>query len=265
MPPEVHLALDYAKTFLKDLVLPPSGLLLLALFGLFWLQRRPRVARVLLVLSLSLLWLLSTGLVADQLARWGERYGPLDAARDPHAGAIVVLGGGGQRDYAPEYAGPAADPLLLERLAYGAFLARRLQLPLLVTGFRIEAEAMSDSLQRNFSVVPRWVDATSYDTFDNARNSARLLATAGVRRIVLVTNEQHMWRAVHEFGATGLNVLPAPVGLMPPRRSPITPLALVPDSTALSQSSAVIYELLGERVRVLLAVTGLRRQQPVTH
>jgi uncharacterized SAM-binding protein YcdF (DUF218 family) len=263
MPLEVRLALDYTKTFLKYLVLPPSGLLLLAVIGLFWLRRRPRTARVLLALSLSLLWLLSTALVSSQLARWSERYGPFDPGSDPHAGAIVILGSGGQRILAPEYGGPAAEPQLLERLAYGAYLARRLQLPLLVTGFRIEAVAMSDSLQRNFSIVPRWVDADAYDTYDNARNSAHLLAPAGVRRIVLVTSELHMWRAAHEFSAVGLSVVSAPVGLMPPQRAPITPLSLLPDSNALFQSSSVIYEWLGERVRLLLEVTGLRRQHPL--
>lgn len=263
MPPEVRLALDYSKTVLKDLVLPPCGPLLLALLGLLWLQRRPRIGRALLVLSLSLLWLLSTPLIANQLARWSERYGPFDVASDPHAGAIVILGGGGQRVFAPEYAGPAAEPELLERLAYGAYLARRLQLPLLVSGFRIEAQAMSASLQRNFSIAPRWIDAAAFDTFDNARNSARLLARDGVARVVLVTSETHMWRAVHEFSAAGLSVLPAPVGLMPPRGGPISPLALLPDSRALVRSSMVIYELLGERVRLVFAATGLRRQQAV--
>ena len=259
------LALDYTKTFLKDLVLPPSGLLLLAILGLFVLQRRPRLGRALLTLSIALLWLLSTPIVADQLARWSERYPPLDLRADPQAGAIVIVGGGGQRDYAPEYGGPAAKPYLLERLAYGAYLAQRLRLPLLVTGFRIEATAMSDSLQRNFSSVPRWVDAAAYDTFDNARDSARILAAADVRRIVLVTSAEHMWRAAHEFEAAGLIVLPAPVALTAQRRAPITAFTLLPDSNALFLSSSVLYELLGDSVRVLFAATGLRRQHPPTH
>lgn len=254
------LALDYTKTFLKELLLPPAGLLLLALLGLLWLQRRPRLGRALLAAALCLLWVLSTPLAADQLARASERYAPLDVHAARQAGAIVVLGGGGQRDDAPEYGGPAADPYLLERLAYGAYLARRLQLPLLVTGFRIEAVAMAATLQRNFELAPRWVDAAAYDTFDNARDSARLLVPAGIQRVVLVTSAPHMWRATHEFVAAGLAVLPAPVGMMSPQRGPITLFAFIPDSEALLRSSSVVYEWLGERVRVLLAATGLRRQ-----
>ena len=35
---------------------------------------------------------------------------------------------------APEYGGPAAGPGLLERLSYGAYVARRTGLPVLVSG-----------------------------------------------------------------------------------------------------------------------------------
>lgn len=256
------LALDYIKTFFKELLLPPSGLLLLALLGWCLMRRQLRLARVLLAVAIGLLWLLSMPLVSDRLVRWSERYGPLDMHSAAQAGAIVILGGGGQRDYAPEYGGPAAEPELLERLAYGAYLARRLQLPLLVTGFRIEATAMSASLERNFGTLPRWVDAAAYDTYDNAGDSARLLTAASIHRIVLVTSAPHMWRAMHEFSAAGLTAVPAPVGLMPPPHGAPTPMALIPNSEALLHSSAVIYEWLGERVRVLLDATRLRHRVP---
>ena len=116
----------------------------------------------------------------------------------------MILGGGGQRAFAPEYGGPSADPLLLERLNYGAFLARKTGLPILVTGFAIEAQAMHDTLQRNYGINPRWVDNRAYDTFENARNSAQLLKADGVHRIILVTHASHMWRAVHEFTDAGM-------------------------------------------------------------
>ena len=60
----------------------------------------------------------------------------------------MVLGAGGQRLIAPEYGGPAAEPLLLERVSYGAYIANRTGLPLLVTGFHGEAVAMHDTLRR---------------------------------------------------------------------------------------------------------------------
>jgi len=143
------------KTLLKNLILPPAGPLLLALLGLALLKVRPRVGRIFLLAGLASLWLLSTPLVSDALTGLVEVYPPLDFRQAADAQAIVILGGGGQRPFAPEYQGPAAEPLLLERLSYGAYVAKKTGLPVLVTGFSIEARAMHDSLQRNFGVETR--------------------------------------------------------------------------------------------------------------
>ncbi|MGO9933750.1 MAG: YdcF family protein [Steroidobacteraceae bacterium] len=246
------------KTLVKNLILPPTGPLLLALLGLLLLKRRPAMARACLIVGLGSLWLLSTPIVGDVLAGLAEHYPPLDLRRAADAQAIVILGGGGQRAFAPEYGGPAAEPLLLERLAYGAFLARKTGLPILVTGFRIEASAMQGSLQRNFAIDPRWVDGQAYDTFQNARNSARLLDADGLHRIVLVTHGTHMRRAVQEFTGAGLDVIPAPVGILAERDIGIW--RFLPSPGALPRSYAAVNELLGEPVRALFAATHLRRQ-----
>ena len=245
------------KTLLRNLILPPSGPLVLALLGMLLLKRRPAFARVLLALGLGSLWLLSLPGVADAVTGLAEHYPALDLSHATGAQAIVVLGGGGQRLFAPEYAGPAAEPLLLERLSYGAYVARATGLPLLVTGFQGEAAAMRATLRRNFDLDPRWVDDQSYDTFENARNSARLLRTAGIRRIILVTRATHLWRAAQEFGDAGLEVVPAPVGMLARRDLGIG--RYLPNPESLSRSHAALYELLGEPVRALLAATGLRR------
>jgi uncharacterized SAM-binding protein YcdF (DUF218 family) len=167
----------------------------------------------------------------------------------------VILGGGGQRLYAPEYGGPAAGGILLERLSYGAFLANKTQLPVLVTGFRVEAAAMHASLARNFGIEARWVDNRAYDTFENARNSAQLLQADGIRRILLVTHATHMRRAVEEFRSAGLDVVPAPTGIMDPNQ---TGLGLQPFPDQLLRSSSAINEIVGEAVRALLQATHLR-------
>jgi uncharacterized SAM-binding protein YcdF (DUF218 family) len=252
------LLLLRVKTVVKSLILPPTGALLVALLGLFLLKRRPLMARTLLALGLGSLWLLSTPVVGDILAGFAEHYPPLDWRRAADAQAIVILGGGGQRTFAPEYAGPAAEPALLERLSYGAFVARKTRLPILVTGFRIEASAMQATLQRNFALEPRWIDDQAYDTFQNASNSARLLRADGVHRIVLVTHATHMWRAVHEFTDAGMDVVPAPVGILAARDIGIRRYLPSPDT--LPRSTAAINELLGEPLRAIFAATHMRRQ-----
>jgi uncharacterized SAM-binding protein YcdF (DUF218 family) len=250
----------HLKTLLRSLLLPPADSLLLAVAGIVLLRRRPLLARSLLIVGVGSLWLLSTPWVADGLTALAEGYPAVDISRlaQPWAQAIVILGGGGERAYAPEYQGPAAEPVMLERLAYGAYLAARSGLPVLVTGFQLETTAMQDTLVRSFGVHPRWVDRDSYDTFQNAHNSARLLAAAGITRILLVTHGTHMRRAVREFTAAGIDVLPAPAGVLTERDAGIW--RFVPSAGGLSRSAAATYELMGEPVRALLAATHLRRQ-----
>ena len=245
------------KTLLKDLILPPAGPLLLALLGWVLLRRRPRLARICLAAGIASLWLLSTPIVSDALTRVVELYPPLDLHLAGDAQAIVILGGGGQRALAPEYGGPAAEPLLLERLSYGAYIAKKTGLPILVTGFSIEARAMRDTLQRNFGTETRWVDDRAFDTFQNARNSARILIAEGIHRIVLVTRATHMRRSVQEFIDAGLEVIPAPAGILAERDFGI--LRYIPNADALLRSQAAIYELIGDPVRILLSASHVRR------
>lgn len=246
------------KTLLKTVILPPAGPLLLAFVGVFLIRRRPRLARACLVVGLGSLWLLATPLVSDAITGLVEYYPPLDLPAASGAQAIVVLGGGGQRRLAPEYGGPAAEPYLLERLSYGAYLAGKTGLPILVTGMGIEAAAMRATLQRNFSLEPRWVDANAYDTFENARNSVQLLKADGVQRIVLVTRASHMRRAVAEFRAAGVEVAPAPVGMLEVRD--VNAMTYLPNPDALLRACSSINELLGEPMREFLAAAHLRRQ-----
>lgn len=245
------------KTLLKAVVLPPCGSLLLGIAGVVLIKSRPRLARACLIVGLGSLWLLATPVVSDALTRLSEYYPPLNLQAAAGAQAIVILGGGGQRAFAPEYGGPAADPFLLERLTYGAYLAHKTGLPVLVTGNGIEAVAMRDTLQRNFGIEPRWIDAKAYDTFENARNSAQLLKADGVRRIVLVTRAGHMRRSVAEFSADGVDVAAAPVGILASRDRGV--LLYVPSADALQTACAALHELLGEPVRVFLAATNLRQ------
>jgi uncharacterized SAM-binding protein YcdF (DUF218 family) len=247
------------KTLLKAIVFPPAGPLLLAILGLFLIKRRPRLARACLILAVGSLWVLASPWASDALVGLAEHYPPLDLRSTNGAQAIVILGGGGQRAFAPEYGGPAAEPLLLERLSFGAYIARRTGLPILVTGYHVEAIAMRDSLQRNFDTQVRWVDDQSYDTYENACNSVRLLKAGDVHRVVLVTHATHLWRSVHEFTAAGIEVVPAPVGILAERETGY--FRFLPNADALLRTRAAINELVGEPMRDLLAALHLRRQQ----
>jgi uncharacterized SAM-binding protein YcdF (DUF218 family) len=244
------------KALLRELLLPPAGPLLLASVGALLLWRRYRWGWVLLIGSLASLWLVSTPWVADFLSARAERYPALNLERATAAQAIVVISGGGTRLNAPEYAGPVADPVLFERVAYGAYLAKRTALPLLISGTPVETIAMQATLVRNFGVSARWIENQSHDTYQNARFTARLVQADGIRRIILVTSSTHEWRAVHEFMEAGFAVDPAPEGMLAAREKGV--FSFVPGPGALARSHAAIYELLGEQARKIQAAIGIR-------
>jgi uncharacterized SAM-binding protein YcdF (DUF218 family) len=251
------------KSLLHTLLLPPGGPLLLAAAGLWLMLRRRaspgarRAGMAVIVTGVVALWLLSTLVVADPLARLAEHYPALDLSRPVQGQAIVILGGSTAR-FAPEYAGPAAGFELLERVTYGGYVARRTGLPVLVSGSANETLAMSAQLARDFGIRARWVEGESRDTFENARFSARLLRADGIARVVLVTSSCHEWRAAQEFMSAGLAVEPAPVHVLaPPAHRPVTDY--LPTLLGLTRSTEAIYEILGDAVRRLLAVTHLRR------
>lgn len=246
------------KTLVRELILPPTSLLLLTLIGALLVRRQQRLGWAVFIAGFGSLWLLSTPVVSDGVVRLAEGYPALNPEERVTAQAIVVLGGGGQRNYAPEFRGPMADPVLLERLTLAAYLARRFSLPVAVSGRHDESVAMTETLIRNFAITPRWIEGNSRDTFENAQLSARMLFPAGVKRIVLVTSSAHEWRAVQEFKGAGFEVLPAPVGVSVRREHVI--FDFLPNAAALQSSYSAVYELIGEPMRRLLAAGAVREK-----
>jgi uncharacterized SAM-binding protein YcdF (DUF218 family) len=246
------------KAFVRSLLLPPASPLIVAVLGALLLTRWRRTGGVLLALGLGSLWLFATPVVADALERLVDHYPALDLDKPTHAQAIVVIGGGGQRNYAPEYRDSAPEYVLLERLSYCAFVARHTGLPILVSGAPREALAMQTSLTRDFQVPARWVESQSRDTFENARFTAQMLEPEGVQRIILITSSTHLWRATHEFEDAGFQVVPAPQGVLAPRD--VEALRFIPGAAGLERSNAAVYEMIGEPMRRLQKWLGLRER-----
>lgn len=246
------------RILLRTLILPPACFLIIGVVGLLLASRYRRLGVALAAVSLAGLWLLSTPVIADGLERMADHYPALDLSRPVAAQAIVILGGGGYREHAPEYGGgPAPEYAMYERVAYGAYVTRHTGLPVLVTGNGAEAVTMQVSLSRDFGVRAKWVDEAAQDTYDNAQDSARILRAAGITRVVLVTSDTHLWRAAHEFEAAGLSVIPAPAGIWGPRE--LGTMRFVPAASGLLRSYSAVYELEGEGIRDLLVATHLRR------
>lgn len=238
----------FFKSLLSAMLLPPgNGLLLITLAG-FW--RRRRWAFPLAFLGALLLLLQSLPLVGSALMGTLERQAGPVLQGAAGAQAIVVLGSGLELD-AEEYGGDSATDRTLIRTRYGATLARRLGLPVLVSGGRpanatySEAEVMAGILEHEFKVPVRWREMQSLDTIQNAALSAAILKQAGVSRIVLVTQAFHMPRAVRLFRAAGLEVVPAPTHFKAGGTGPVGIADFLPSAAALHNSYYALHEWLG--------------------
>jgi uncharacterized SAM-binding protein YcdF (DUF218 family) len=245
---------------LTRLVLPPGGLIVLALLGLALIGSAPRLGRVLAAAALVVLYALSTPFVAGSLLSSIEvPYS--DPTRDPTGQAIVVLSGGSY-ERAPEYGRDTVGRLTLERVRYAAFLQARVDKPVLVTGGNPRGAATSEAAQmrealRERGVAARWVEERSVNTLENARYSAELLRAAGIGRVYLVTHSWHLPRAILVFEHEGMEVIPAGTRYGSGHLRGV--LDLIPSANALLDSWYYFHEIVGlawYRLKLRLARTS---------
>lgn len=238
------------KSLLASIILPPFGPILLGIVGLIFITRCKKTAKILLSISLLLQFLLSSPVISHKLIRTlgqDPPFKPTNLANN--AQAIVILGAGINK-YAPEYSGPALGEKTLERLSYGAYLAKQTQLPILLTGGNStnpetqEAFVMKKVLETLFQVPVKWIEGESANTYENAVNSFKILSQEQIKDIVLVTHAWHMPRAKRAFEKAGFTVTPAPTALAPQYRN-FNWHNLTPKIEAYEQSYRALREGLG--------------------
>ncbi|KWR84158.1 MULTISPECIES: YdcF family protein [Pseudomonas] len=241
------------RYLIKQILMPPGILLILLLLGFVLSRRRPRLALACFVAGFAGFWLLSLPLTVEWGARLLERQPAL--ARSEWAGlaqraeAIVILGAGRERGD-PAWGDDQPGLMARERLRYAARLAKASGLPILTSGGLhygtppSEAQIMATSLADDYGVSVRWQEGRSRTTWENAAMSAEILRQAGVRRVVLVTQAQHMPRALWSFEANGLEVVPAPMGFIGVDNA--RPFGgWLPEAKAFWQSNQLLNEALG--------------------
>ena len=248
----------WLRSLLKALILPPTGPLLLAALGLGLQRRFPRTGHTFAVAGVLLLLMLSMPVVATFLLRSVDSSPPLDLERARTAQAIVILGGG-TRHNAAEYGGDTLGRLTLERVRYGARVARLTGLPVLVTGGSpfggdSEAKLMQQALENEFGVTVRWAEDRSRNTHENAVKSAEILRGAGIHRVVLVGHGFDMPRATAEFADEGIETIMAPTGV--PAWDFDMRRMFVPSINSLEGSHYALYEILANLVRRVTHVPG---------
>lgn len=250
----------FITNLITAFLLPPLSLFLLLALGISLLHRRPKVARVLLISSFSLLWLCSTPYISEAAIHLLEDRATRLASPAPAADAIVILGGGSYFR-APEYDNQdIAGTGTLLRLRYGAKLYRETHRPILVTGGtplgnRVsESQQMKDILEQDFHVPVSWMENASANTFENADYTFQILQKAGITKIYLVTQASHIPRAAEAFRHAGFQVIEAPTVFT--TRYQVDLLAFLPNASGLGNSSFFIHEIIGlgwYKIRSLIA------------
>jgi uncharacterized SAM-binding protein YcdF (DUF218 family) len=244
------------KHLLVTLILPPSGPLLLGLLGVFLIPWRRQLGTRLAAAGLLAAYLLSIPLTASLLTLVAQPYPPLDDSEAERAGAkaIVVLAGGLYLR-APEYGVDTAGLLTLARVRYAAFLAHRLELPVIAVGgyvdkrwegTRTEAEAMAQLLRTELGVTEVIAESAAHDTRESAARVAELSILQASKKgpILLVTDAMHSRRAVDAFREIGLDTVPAPTRYYTDP-APFTIYSWIPQQDSVTQSWYALYELVG--------------------
>ncbi|MDH4234986.1 MAG: YdcF family protein [Gallionella sp.] len=239
----------YLTNLIATLLMPPLSLLLLLALGIVLLYRRHNFARPMIIVSLCLLWIVSTPYFAEGALHILEDETVALDSSEQKADVIVILGGGTYFK-APEYSGQdTIGGATLERLRYGAKLQRDTGRPILVTGGKplgnslSEAQQMRVTLEQEFRVPVRWTEEASDNTFENAHHSFRILQQEGLRNIYLVTHGWHMARSADIFRRAGFEVVEAPTSFT--TRYRIDLLAFLPRAAAMHQSKLFLHELIG--------------------
>ncbi len=200
---------------LKALLLPPGGIILLLLISLLFI--RGLFGKILLTLTLAIFYLLSTPIVSTNMLAGLEQqvFITPEEIIASKAEAIVILGGRVYEE-GPEYGGDTIKGLMLERVRYAAWLQKRTNLPIIVSGgsinpeFPPESKLASKVLKEEFGCKVIATEEQSRNTWENALFTSRVLNTNGINKVALVTHTWHMPRALSAFRQNRVDVIAAP-------------------------------------------------------
>jgi uncharacterized SAM-binding protein YcdF (DUF218 family) len=200
-----------------------------------------------------LLWAASTPLLAQWATRTLEaQYAPQSVQSYRPADVIILLGGvlspPGEGEPYPDL-GEAADRAVHALRLYKAKLAPKI----LISGGNVFPDGRMSEGQSLAELLESWavprgaiiVEDTSRNTFENARESARVWQSEGFQSGLLVTSAMHMPRALATFRKAGLAVEPAATDRRGKHALPPLPLSVFPDAGSLNQTTQAIKEWVG--------------------
>lgn len=230
------------------LAMPPASLIVLMLVGLAMAGKRRTLGRVLVLVGLVLLYALSLDPVANALLKSLESATP-PLQKLPAVADAVVVPGGGSVDLAWAGAPPVPNAETWTRLIRGIEIARKLNVPLVLTGGNGEpfATTLNDAdvmAAAAFALgMPRSQVIVENRSRNTLENSYAVRSLVRGNRIVLATSAYYMKRAVAMFGKRGFTVIPAPTyPLVQTRKTGF--FTLIPSAGNLARSKVALAEWL---------------------
>jgi len=213
------------RELILDLLLPPFGLILIAIAATLWWCRRDRRLRLaacwlafLVLASPAISMLLGSALLTLQ-----ARFDPAQPPDERYAVVVPTAGA----DQLPDGHYWPTDRTVIRANA-GQWLARRLQVPLLVSGGRpgdlpiAEARILADAL--GWSAEQAQLGEWGRDTCENAEELADMLRPQGIVDVVAVTSRSHMVRFMACLRHVGLRPLAWSASQTAMRKSPEPPI-----------------------------------------
>lgn len=247
----------YLSKILPLLVLPVGfviALLMLALLLIFIGRRK--IATVLMVTALLVLWLASMPVVAEKLyLQLAEHYPVVPVSKIPRSGCIVLLGGAVEASAAPRLDTEFHDSV--DRVYKAAELYRAGKAPLVIVTAgnqpwlkrqRVEAELIGELLlEWGVPTAAIVLEDKSRNTRENALFSKGIINANRCGQPLLVTSIAHMPRAVATFKSVGINVFPVSTDVRAYYRMGSQPMDYLPDADALSMTTNVMREWIGQK------------------
>jgi uncharacterized SAM-binding protein YcdF (DUF218 family) len=222
-------------------ILPVSLSLALGMTAaLLLVFRRQQLASMALMLSLAVLWVFSTPLIAQSLIASLETHFAMTTEGAEEADVAILLGGGSDN---------------LGRALHASRLLRagRVRFILISAGNVPWYEAREPEAQSIARLLKEWgiaddvliVESESRNTFENAQRSKPIWDAHGFKSGLLVTSAFHMPRALAVFRQAGFAVEPAPTNFYGGPSLEEGVLAILPNAGALQASSVALKEWLG--------------------
>ena len=159
------------------------------------------------------LWLFFLPITYALPLYWLEKSFFHNTYKNKKAQAIVILGAGLTNSSTMQQ--PNVNLSLLERLRFGAYLQRKINLPILVSGAGshasfTEAEVMKQVLEEEFHARVDFLEDKSNSTKENAQFTFEILKEHNIKSIFLVSNSWHLKRAEYMFEkyTEGIEIIP---------------------------------------------------------